>query len=597
MSKKIVFCVVVGCLVGTAAADRPLARTEVVDLFKSLTNQPRRSWITTGTILANHEEYKAPKTTDAAKITAEIKREVDAYVANPNKRELKEKHVRMMLDAIPFNTRYKLSNEYTMKSTVTIKYDGNRFYWEIVVNSREDSVVPPVDLETNSFTHQFRLDWNERRVFAWDNEKYTTYFLPGNYAMVTGSPSGVNGPLTAGVIMWGYDRYSYESLCEAESSAVEIESLLHLDVENDQISETFVLDPENDYAIKSYSVNNAGKWMEVRKYDDYQLAGSRWCPRRITVEQFDLTTNPARLVARDIWHFTSVSNGTLEADSFNVSYEYDALIEDYRFGDNPLQYRYVPPEEPSARKIDLEELTKSRLEIARLAEPASQNCATMSLKHVCTRLGIDPSWEELSRLVNTDKKNSALSEMQRFARDAGLNSVPVKMDVETLKTLGDCEAILHLPGYDHYVVMAEVGPKYIRLLDLSQDNFLYRTEIAAFESIWQGTALLVANRPISLYGNISPVEKELDDIFGAAECHDCNEVLQEYSYVDCSMESPPCDVADKYPRRLGCSPSPGTTLCEERPLPKRLLSNCKGWVCKPDGEWITQEYMLSCGGD
>ena len=597
MSKKIVCFVVFVCLVVPALADRPLDRTEVVDVFKSLTDQPRRSWISTGTILANHEEYRAAKTTDAARITEEIKKDVDAYVANPKKRELKEQHIKMMLDAIPFNTRYELSNEYTMKSTVTIKYDGNRFYWEIIVNSREDSVLPPVDLATNSFAHQFRLDWNQKRVFAWDNEKYTTYFLPGNYAMVTGSPSGVNGPLTAGVIAWGYNRYGYESLCEAESSAVKIESLIHLNLEKDQISETFVLDPQKDYAIQSYSVNIADNLMEVRKYDDYQLSGSHWCPGRIIMEQFDLTTNPARLTGRDVWDFTSVSNGTVEAKSFNVNYEYDALIEDYRFGDHPLQYRYLPPEAPSARNIDLEELTESRLEIARLAEPASQNCATVSLKYVCRRLGINPSWEDLSRLVNSDKKSSALSEIQRFAWELGLTGVAVKTDVETLKTLGECEVILHLPGYDHYVVMAGIGHEYIRLLDLSQDNFLYRTEIGTFEGIWEGTALLVANKPISLYGNVSPVEEKLWSVFGASVCHDCNDVLQQYYYKGCTMENPPCDIANKYPRRLGCNSLPGAAPCKENPLPKLLVSNCEGFVCEPDGDWKTEEYMLSCGGD
>ena len=42
----------------------------------------------------------------------------------------------MKLDAIPFNVQYKLANEYSMSSREVVKYDGERFYWEITVNSR-----------------------------------------------------------------------------------------------------------------------------------------------------------------------------------------------------------------------------------------------------------------------------------------------------------------------------------------------------------------------------------------------------------------------------------------------------------------------------
>jgi hypothetical protein len=109
----------------------------------------------------------------------------------------------MKLDATPFNVRHELSNEYTMNSTEQVKFDGKRFYWEINVDSRSDSVKPGRDLAGNHMTQQFDLETNKRRIFAWDGEKYTTYFLPGNNAIVKegdNGPHSVNGPLTAGII-------------------------------------------------------------------------------------------------------------------------------------------------------------------------------------------------------------------------------------------------------------------------------------------------------------------------------------------------------------------------------------------------------------
>ena len=62
----------------------------------------------------------------------------------------------MKLDAIPFNVRYKLSNEWAMSSHVTVKYDNGRFYWEINVDSRSDSVKPDASLAGNYMTQAIR---------------------------------------------------------------------------------------------------------------------------------------------------------------------------------------------------------------------------------------------------------------------------------------------------------------------------------------------------------------------------------------------------------------------------------------------------------
>jgi len=205
-------------------ADRSLDRAEVLQILQQLTSQPKKTWIPAGTINATHQEFRASKTTSPTEINNKVKEEVAKYQNNSNKQELAEDIQKMKLDAIPFNVRHKLSNECTMNSSVIVKFDGERFYWEINTDSRKDSVKPGKDLAGNFMTNQFDLNWNARRIFAWDGEKYTTYFLPSNQVIAdsTGkTPHNVNGPLTAGVIPWGYGYYSYDNLSVVESSAIE----------------------------------------------------------------------------------------------------------------------------------------------------------------------------------------------------------------------------------------------------------------------------------------------------------------------------------------------------------------------------------------
>ena len=195
-----VFLLAVSC---SAFADRQLERAEILQIFQQLTSQPKKTWMPAGTIEAAHEEYRAPKITDVNEINNQIGVKTAEYQSNPDKRELTENLQKMKLDAIPFNVRYELSNEYTMSSIVIVRFDGDRFYWEINADSRTDSVKPGPDLAGNFMTEQFNLSWNDRRIFIWDGEKYTTYCPSVNHSVVdsTGDiPHVVNGPLTAGVI-------------------------------------------------------------------------------------------------------------------------------------------------------------------------------------------------------------------------------------------------------------------------------------------------------------------------------------------------------------------------------------------------------------
>ncbi len=208
-------------LVAVASADRTLSSAETSEILTKLTDQGRSTWVPAGTIEATHQEYVAAQVTDPAVISAEVQKAVNSYQPNPAWTEEMQK---MALDAIPFNVRYKLGNEYTMSSNVTLKYDGASFYWEINVTGRQDSVTKDASLAGNFMTDEFNLDWNKRRVFAWDGNKYTTYSSGGQATEDTVGklPRTLKGPLTAGLFPWGKGKFKKTDLALAKVLAKEL---------------------------------------------------------------------------------------------------------------------------------------------------------------------------------------------------------------------------------------------------------------------------------------------------------------------------------------------------------------------------------------
>ncbi|MHC4602780.1 MAG: OmpH/Skp family outer membrane protein, partial [Planctomycetota bacterium] len=409
-----------------AFADRELDRAEILQIFERLTSQPRKAWIPAGTIEATREEYRAPIKTDVNEINSQIREKIQAYQSNLDKPELTENLQKMKLDALPFNVRYRMSNEYTMNSTVTVRFDGDRFYWEINIESRTDSVKPNKDLAGNFMTEQFNLDWNARRISAWDGENYTTYCLPVNHSMVdsTGStPHVVNGPLTAGFIPWGYGYYTYENLSAIESSAVERnvdgQTQIHLTLNNSNGSEmVFVMDPGKDYAVISYSINGLGNSIISKQYSNYQLKSGNWVPATILLERYEAGSN--RLLTRDLWDITTIDANIPESYDFDVNYETDALVEYASYiTDKPLMYRY-------SGMVDTDLLLAERLTFAASEGSQPQNCATAALKYTTSQLGNNVTDQQLAQLVSEPNNDTSLYAMKEFAQGLGLSCRAVK---------------------------------------------------------------------------------------------------------------------------------------------------------------------------
>lgn len=581
-------------------ADRKLERIEILQVLKELTSQPRKAWIPAGTIEATREEYKAPQTTNSTEIDSRIDQAIAEYQNNPVKYENSQDLQEMRLDAIPFNVRYALSNEYTMTSKVAVKYDGNRFYWQIIVDSRVDSVKPGAELAANFYIEQFDLDWNQNRVFAWDGDKYVTYFRPGNSATITTVPSAVNGPLTAGIIPWGRGRYRFEQLSEALLSGMEVESdadaqlEIRLTVITDEMEEAFALIPSKDYAVRQYTATFNNGSMTVQNYGDYQWVGDRWCPRVIIIEKYDTATTVPKLMESDLWDFTSISNTAPEESEFHVDFEYDALIEDFRFGPKPMQFRYSPPEAPTVKNVDVAELLENRLEIVDSAKSCRQNCATFSLKYICGKLGIRTAWQDLSKIVNGSDKKTSLLEMKEFVEQLGLKSLAVKTDLETLGALADRQTILHLPTDNHYVVLGNIGNDYVRLIDLDKNDFYYRRGIEHFERMWDNTALIVGKNPITERGEFAIIDDNLlNDMVGAASCQDCNLKIQDANDSGPCVQTAWCGGAHSVVfERWACGSSTYPVSCSEVEMPGTKDEVCisdPNLDCVGDGEWVSRD--------
>lgn len=583
-----------------ALADRELERAEILQIFQQLTSQPSETWIAAGTIEATHEEYRAPQITDVNEINSRVRQKIQGYLSDSERPEQTVNLRKMRLDAVPFNARYELSNEYTMVSTEVVRFDGERFYWEIDVDSRTDSIKPGKDLTGNFMTEEFNLDWNSKRIFAWDGEKFTTYCSSVNNAMVDtigDTPCAVGGPLTAGLIPWGRGYCEYDSLVNSDSSAVEkvvnSQTQIHMTVNNTDGSQMlFVMDPEKDYAVISSSVTSVADSVTSAEYSDYQLVSNNWVPTAILIERYEAGTN--RLLTSDLWNITTLDANVPQAGSFYVEYEDDALVEfSSNVAEKPLSYRH-------SEVVDTELLLAKRLEILASEGTQVQNCATIAMEYITGQLGKDVTEQQLAGLVSEPNGTTTIYAMKQFAQGLGLYCRAVRTDIDSLKQLNGCQAILHIPSKEHFVVFDGIDDNYVWTIDLAGNEFYYRNDIDFFGMDWtEGTALLVSNQPIDLDGNFTDIDDtELHNIVGA-EGYSCTQCYQTRYTVKCA--DPVGGICGGYYRiyreRWGCESAAGGN-CKATNKERMRKAICVSdpydpWACESQTPWYIY-FMLSC---
>ncbi len=576
-----------------AWGQKTLLSAEVQQIVQQVTSRPRKTWVPAGTIQARHQEYGASKTTDPTTIQNEINKAVQAYQNNPDKKEKTAKLQKDTLDAIPFNVRYRLANEWSMSSSVTARYDNGRFYWEINVGSRQDSVKPDAALAGNQMTREFNTNWNGRRVSAWDGQKYTTYSASGNRAVVDAAGKlqrAVSGPLTAGLIPWGYGPFSATELAAAQVSAQQNSSgaITMTATYGDGATARLTLDPAKAYAVTQAVLTNAAGGVVTYTCSDYRSASGNWVPWNITVQR---RNDPAasRLPTSEQWTFTSVSAAAPSPGSFNVPLAPKAVVE----YSSPLKVSSSIYTQSDI--VDTDELLTQHLAYAAGAGSRAQNCATAALQTAAAGLGKSLSPSALARLVGSDGRTN-LYEMKRFAQSQGLYCQAVKTDLAALRDLRGTKAILHFPGQNHLVVLDGVDDRDVWLIDLSSRKFYYRRSVDFFSMDWpEGTALLLSNRPIANQ-SAELSDAVLADITGG-DGWECNSLIQEEYVGYCDQGVYGCSGAvTVYYERWGCGSS-WTGACEDVPMISGQETPCiwDPWYdCSTTGEWYYYE-TYACG--
>jgi hypothetical protein len=587
--------VVVAFLTGTARADRTLEQTEVSQILRTLTDRPIKTWISSGTISATHEQYRAPKTTDPAEISDRIKQAIQEHQSETDSSQLSEEILKMKLDAIPFNIRYKWSNEYTMNARETVKYDGSRFYWSIDVSSRTDSVKPGSELAGNFMTNEFDMADNRRRAFAWDGSKYTLYSASKNNAFVDAAgelPQAVNGPLTAGIIPWGYGQYTYSNLTILKTSGVEKQrngqTQIHLTLDRPNGTRMlFVLDADNDYAVIYHSTE--GFYQTVsRHYGNHQSVAGVLVPRTIEIETRDAATN--RLVSRDSWYITSIGTGAPSTGDFTINYKNDAQIEYSSPLGQTAMYRH-------SSRLDTDLLLAERLSYAASRDKSKQNCATAALRYAALRLGRNISMSQLAGLADRRTGRTSLDAIMGFIHRQGLFCRAVRTDIQTLQRLPDCQVILHIPHKNHFVLLGDIDSEFIWTIDLADRRFCSRADVAFFGMDWtQGTALLISDRPID--GSLNDIDHGATQTITGGAGYTCTELLQYESHEFCDIMMGICYNSYIYePERWSCERAESGMCLEDRKL-HRASCPCVNdpydpSACVVNGDWEFT-YMMAC---
>lgn len=535
-------------------ADRELERDEIVKIAEHLTSVPRDTWISEGTIEASLKSFNS-------------------------------------------------TTNHTTESTEIVKYDGNRFYWEIdIVSDRGGN--------QQDMAEQADIYLNQKRIFTWDGQWYSMYFKSAKRVMatddLTNTPPTITGCLKAGVVPWGYGVYSYKNLMSSRLSATETESegqkLIHLTIKNPGGAEiTVVLDPTKDYAVLS-SLVSFGSSCSLQEYSNYTEKNGRWIPAAILIERYSDCQKSQKLISYDYWTFKRVSTERPTGAIFNAVYENDTLIE----------YRPKSAEKSlfcqHSSRIGDRDLLYKKLLAASDPNKAVQNCAVSALRYVIESLGAnisDSNFAAEVNEVNTVEGGTSLLAMQQFVSRAGLQSLAIRTDVRHLSDAADYKTILYLPWNKHYVVFSHIENDNVWVIDLANYKFCYSLPFRKFIS--SGTeansvVLLVSDKAIDVRGKYTEISsEELATITGSSEPgYSCTELIQAYDIGWCE---PGIGVAcwGRYTiwyNRYGCKEDESGGECESMDLVGSVFTICiedpyYPGSCTHNGYWYPK-YIRAC---
>ncbi|NQV34197.1 MAG: hypothetical protein HQ515_16000, partial [Phycisphaeraceae bacterium] len=331
-----------------ASAQRILTKSQLESLIQKLTENPRQTWVTRGSLKVVHTYYQAPAVLNEQAILSMIAEKTEDYNNNPAKAQKAAFLQAKFLEAIPFNVRYDHQNESTTVTTETIKVDGARFYQETCIDSHQDSITPTRLQAENHFVNQLNVETNKSKIYSYDGKRNTKYIKSASFALLEDSLGAPKLPkaLRAGLIRWGAGLFAHETILSSDPSAsiqrIDGKQLVHLEFHHELASVAATLDPTKSMAALDYTLTrDHGQRVSHFSLSNYMQLNGQWIPTSIFVEQYTPENDEYRLLTSEHWQVEVLEPGNLQADNFAPRLEDDTLI-DYvsPICRKPFRYKY-----------------------------------------------------------------------------------------------------------------------------------------------------------------------------------------------------------------------------------------------------------------
>jgi len=472
-------------------ADRPLKASETESLLRQLTASPGRRWMESGTVTARHLEY------------------------------------------------HREGNSF-LQSQETVAVDQGRYRWEIVIETEDAAALSaPAEAETKS---RFGEDpsLNRQQIFCWDGKQLIRYYPKAEYAMISAAgleSEDLLGPLSAGVIPWGYGDWQIQKLLSRKIAASEViqngQTLIRLEIINPSISPTLhtnlLLDPSKDYAVLSFVMENEAATIES-VYSDYLQSAGRWIPRKIRMESSLKTAQGRELISYEDWEFTDISAQKPSPERFRIPLQNGTLVEMHPGGDGKSFLYYA------SDRADIGGLLEEKLSLQSSSKEDRQNCAAAAIMLMAKRFSHPPAKDKAAALSSGVSGQTSLNEVKQTLEESGLYCLAVQTNLDQLRRLTGCAVIAHLPKLGHYVIVDRVEEESAWTIDLTSRKFYWKWKRADFEADWkEGTALLVSDSPSRLPSGLQTLAPaRLNEIYGGEyETYSCSEKIQKERFIPC----------------------------------------------------------------
>ncbi len=351
LSATVLLCVVT--LVWTPAV--VLAASQAQEVFRELLDANKFLLDNNqGEMVALLTEHILPKTTDEKAIRARVDRRLDQFRELQQKNPQSEK-TRFDLElAIPFNARYDLMNESTTKSRITYRWQGDKYYYDMEVLDRQDSIKPSKELRELGTTHVFMTKWNGQRIFTFDNDKAVNYFKPAHAVHIQRGRLRLQNPRAWGIpaVMGQLANSQTLNGYNWSTQPVKINDKPHQELLGEGPEGQWIriiYDP--GFETRPLHVEYQGQYSAAAAhYGNYEQIDDQWFPKKMFLQSYKIEVNPdtgqtSRKLYKEItWEIERADPApTFGPDSFKAGLQPGDRVTDFRYNP-PFQYVHADPE-------------------------------------------------------------------------------------------------------------------------------------------------------------------------------------------------------------------------------------------------------------